>query len=74
LTAVLRHLYRAVSVECCSAPPPEKGDIGRGYYWKVSGLVQSGNGVTPSPLRGEGWDEEWFKIALDAANLAPASP
>ncbi|WP_210435876.1 hypothetical protein, partial [Ewingella americana] len=73
-TAVLRHLYRAVSVECCSAPPPEKGEVGRGYFIKFSDLVQSGDGFTPSPLRGEGWDEEWFKTVLDAANLNPASP
>jgi len=53
---------------------PFQWGAGRGYYRKISGLVQSGNGVTPSPLRGEGWDEEWFKIALDAANLNPASP
>ncbi|WP_205680253.1 hypothetical protein, partial [Brenneria salicis] len=29
-------------------------------------------GFAPSPLRGEGWDEEWFKIVLNAANLTPA--
>jgi hypothetical protein len=23
---------------------------------------------SPSPLRGEGWDKEWFYIALNAAN------
>jgi len=26
----------------------------------------------PSPLRGEGRDEEWFKITLNLANLTPA--
>jgi hypothetical protein len=31
-----------------------------------------GFGLTPSPLRGEGWDEEWFKNVLNAANLTPA--
>jgi hypothetical protein len=56
------------------APPPEKGEAGRGYCRKISGLVQSGDGFTPSPLRGEGWDEEWFKTALNSANLNPASP
>jgi hypothetical protein len=29
-------------------------------------------GFAPSPLRGEGRDEEWFKIVLNAANLTPA--
>jgi len=29
-------------------------------------------GFAPSPLRGEGRDEEWFKIVLSAANLTPA--
>jgi hypothetical protein len=29
-------------------------------------------GFAPSPLRGEGWDEEWFKITLNLANLTPA--
>jgi hypothetical protein len=51
---------------------PFQWGAGRGYYRKISGLVQSGNGVTPSPLRGEGWDEEWFKTVLNSANLTPA--
>ncbi|STQ44718.1 Uncharacterised protein [Ewingella americana] len=29
-------------------------------------------GFAPSPLRGEGREEEWFKIVLSAANLTPA--
>jgi hypothetical protein len=28
-------------------------------------------GFSPSPLRGEGRDEEWFKIVLSAANPTP---
>jgi hypothetical protein len=25
----------------------------------------------PSPLRGEGWDEEWFEPEFNATNLTP---
>jgi len=32
----------------------------------------SGFWVCFAPLRGEGRDEEWFKIVLSAANLTPA--
>jgi len=44
------------------APPPDKGEAGRGYCRKFSGLDEHGAGFTPSPLRGEGRDEEWFKF------------
>jgi len=53
------------------APPPEKGEAGRGYCREFSGLDESEARFTPSPLRGEGWDEEWFKTVLNAANLTP---
>ena len=43
-----------------------------GYCRKLSGLGCISAGFAPSPLRGEGWDEEWFKIVLSAANLTPA--
>jgi len=29
-------------------------------------------GFAPSPLRGEGRDEEWFDSTLNVANLTPA--
>jgi len=45
----------------CFAPPPEKGEAGRGYCSKFRSLNSTGTGFTPSPLRGEGWDEEWFQ-------------
>jgi len=76
LNATYWHLYRAVSlglfVWFCFALPPDKGDVGRGYFSEISGLYESEAGFTPSPLRGEGWDEEWFKTVLNAANLTPA--
>jgi hypothetical protein len=42
------------------APPPDKGEVGRWYYIKFSGLGLISAGFAPSPLRGEGRDEEWF--------------
>jgi len=42
------------------APPTEKEEAVRGYYIKFSGLGLISAGFAPSPLRGEGRDEEWF--------------
>jgi hypothetical protein len=38
---------------------------------KISGLDKSEAGFTPSPLRGEGRDEEWFDSTLNATNPTP---
>jgi hypothetical protein len=56
----------------CFTPPPDKGEVGRGYCSEISGLDDPEVGFTPSPLRGEGRDEEWFKTELSAINLTPA--
>jgi hypothetical protein len=47
-----------------------------GYCRKLSGLGCISAGFAPSPLRGEGWDEEWFNSTLNATNPTPhlASP
>jgi hypothetical protein len=44
------------------------------WFSLFAGLIfcWGGTRFSPSPLRGEGWDEEWFNSVLNAANLTPA--